>query len=94
MMNDPNSLGNDRLGPFLDRMIQYRNTICNEHALNVDHRHCIGCSLVMQHMQENFPKMVYGTDQQWIEEAAFCARHEREIFREFFRREQAGESDA
>jgi len=70
-------------------MIEYRNSICNEHALNIDHRHCIGCMLVMKHMKENHPDMVYGTEKQWIEEAAFCARHEREIFDEFFRQEGA-----
>ena len=68
---------------LLDEMIRCRNDICSEHALNVDHAHCIGCVLVMKHMQDNFPGMKYGTIEQWAEEAAFCHRHEREIMADF-----------
>jgi len=71
------------LAPILDEMIQNRNLICSEHALNVDHGHCIGCVLVMKYMKDNFPDMQYGTMEQWAEESAFCGRHEREIFSDF-----------
>ena len=71
------------LGPLLDEMIQHRNLICSENALNVDHGHCIGCLLVMKYMQDNFPTMQYGTIEQWAEESAYCSRHEREIFADF-----------
>jgi hypothetical protein len=67
-------------------MIEERNVICTEHALNVDNKHCIGCLLVMKYMEEHHPKMVYGTIEQWAVEAAFCARHEREIMADFMRR--------
>ena len=73
---------------FLDRMIAYRNAICDEYTLKVDHRHCIGCLLVMQYMKENHPNMQYGTKKQWEEEEGYCARHEREIFKEFMSQER------
>lgn len=92
--NSPGSESGDTLGDFLDRMIQHRNSVCYEHALNVDHRHCIGCVLVMKHMQENFPNMQYGTEEQWVQESAFCALHERELFREFFAAEQERKNGA
>jgi len=66
-------------------MIIYRNEICKEFALTMDHKHCIGCVLVMEYMQKNFPDMTYGTEEQWIEESAFCQLHERDIFSQFFK---------
>lgn len=72
---------------FLERMIEYRSSICHQHAIDIDHQHCIGCVLVMEHMQKNFPQMAYGTEEQWVEEAAFCQIHERDIFAEFMAKE-------
>lgn len=70
---------------LLDEMIAFRQQVCTEHALTIDHKHCIGCLLVMDHMQKNHPNMVYGSEDQWVQESAFCAWHEREIFKEFLR---------
>lgn len=70
---------------LLDEMIAWRQAVCFEHALTIDHKHCIGCTLVMEHMQKNHPSMEYGTEDQWVQESAFCALHEREIFKEFLR---------
>jgi hypothetical protein len=66
-------------------MIARRNEVCQEYALTINHQHCIGCMLVLEHMQRNHPEMKYGTVEQWVEESAYCGRHEREIFREFLR---------
>lgn len=75
----------DELQRFLDDLIEDRNAVCTENALNVDNKHCIGCMLVMKYMQEHHPNMVYGTIEQWAVEAAFCARHEREIMANFIK---------
>lgn len=71
---------------LIEEMIQYRQAICMEHAINADHHHCIGCKLVMDHMQQNHPAVKYGTADQWVLEAAYCSLHERDIVKEFLRR--------
>ena len=68
---------------LIDAMIAERMRVCHEYSLDVNHRHTIGCVLVLQHMKENHPHLNYGTQAQWDEEAAFCARHEREILKRF-----------
>jgi hypothetical protein len=69
----------------IDEMIEYRQSVCQEYALTINHQHCIGCSLVLDFMQKEHPNMVYGSVDQWVIESAFCARHEREIFIDFLK---------
>lgn len=79
-------LPDGRLNVFdelIDSFILERTKVCHEYALNISHRHTIGCVLVMEHMKNNHPGLEYGTQAQWDEEAAFCLRHEREIFKRF-----------
>ena len=68
---------------FLEELLLHRNEVCHQHVIEADHQHCIGCTLVMDHMRRNFPDMKYGTEEQWIEESAFCLAHERDILAEF-----------
>ena len=71
-------------------MIAHRNAVCEEFALTVDHKHCIGCTLVMDYMKTHHPHLEYGTEQQWIEETAFCALHERQLFEEHLKMRGVG----
>lgn len=71
----------DEFDAVIDAFLQARTVVCHEYAMTVDHQHTIGCLLVMKHMKDNHPNMKYGTQAQWTEEAAFCQRHEREIFK-------------
>jgi hypothetical protein len=71
-------------------MVAHRNAVCEEFALTVDHRHCIGCTLVMDYMKTNFPNLQYGTQEQWIQESAFCALHERQLFADYLRSKGVG----
>lgn len=80
----------DALGTLLDQMIERRNAVCADHALTISHKHCIGCVLVMDHMRENHQNLEYGTQEQWVEETAYCQWHEREIFRQFLRERGVG----
>ena len=64
-------------------MIARRNEICREYALGVDHKHCVGCMLVLKYMEDNHPGTEYGTQDQWLQETAYCQLHEREIFKQF-----------
>ena len=90
-MNEPPSVSpSNPLALLLDEMIAARNAVCQEHALTVDHKHCIGCTLVMDYMQKHHPNLQYGTQQQWIEESAFCALHERQMFEDFLRSRGVG----
>lgn len=73
------------LASLMDEMIAYRQSICTEYALTINHQHCIGCSLVLDFMQKEHPGTVYGSVDQWVIESAFCARHEREIFCDFLK---------
>lgn len=66
-------------------MIAQRNAVCQEYALTVDHKHCIGCTLVMDYMKTHHPQMKYGSQEQWIEESAFCSLHERKIFEDYIK---------
>jgi len=84
MVDEP-SASPSKLQQLLEEMILYRNEICREFALTVDHKHCIGCTLVMDYMMKNFPQLPYGTEQQWIEETAFCQLHERDILAQFLK---------
>ena len=78
----PSSPGS-KLHAFLEELLLYRNEVCYEHALTIDHKHTIGCTLVMKHMQATHPNLEYGTEAQWAEEAAYCLCHERDIIAEF-----------
>jgi hypothetical protein len=71
-------------------MIAHRNEVCQEFALTVDHKHCIGCTLVMDYMKQHHPSLEYGTQEQWIEESAFCALHERQLFAEYLKSKGVG----
>lgn len=85
----PSSPGRTSLGGFLEELLLYRNSVCYDHALTIDHKHTIGCTLVMKHMQEHHPGMEYGTESQWAEEAAYCLCHERDIIAEFIAKKGA-----
>jgi hypothetical protein len=86
----PSSPGKARLEDFLHGLVAHRNQVCHENAITIDHKHCIGCVLVMRHMQDNHPGMEYGTEAQWIEESAFCAMHEVDLMRDFIERNRDG----
>lgn len=78
------------LAALLDEMIAARNAVCQEHALTVNHKHCIGCVLVADYMKTHHPNLQYGTQDQWVEEAAFCALHERKMFEDFLKAKGVG----
>jgi hypothetical protein len=80
----------DPLAILLDGMIAHRNEVCQEFALTVDHKHCIGCTLVMDYMKQHHPSLEYGTQEQWIEESAFCALHERQLFADYLKSRGVG----
>lgn len=73
------------LAALLEGMIAHRNAVCQEYALTINHRHCIGCTLVMDYMKAHHPNLEYGTQAQWVEESAFCALHERQLFETFLK---------
>lgn len=80
----------DPLANLLDEMIAARNAVCQEFALTIDHKHCIGCTLVVDYMKTHHPTMEYGTQQQWIEESAYCSLHERQMFADFLKSRGVG----
>jgi len=86
----PSKSPTDSLFELLDGMIAARNAVCQEYALTVDHKHCIGCTLVMDYMKNHHPAMEYGTQAQWIEESAFCSLHERQMFADFLKSRGVG----
>jgi hypothetical protein len=75
--------GLEAFDELIDSFMLERASVCHEFALDISHRHTIGCVLVMKHMKDNHPDLEYGTRAQWEEESAFCLRHEREIFKRF-----------
>lgn len=85
MTDESPSASPSKLHQLLEEMIARRNEICREFALTIDHKHCIGCTLVMDYMMKNHKDLPYGTEQQWIEESAFCQLHERDIFAQFLK---------
>ena len=75
--------GLEAFDELIDSFMLERASVCHEYALDLNHQHTIGCVLVMKHMKDNHPDLKYGSRAQWEEEAAFCLRHEREIFKRF-----------
>lgn len=90
MAETPSESPPSPLVALLDEMIAQRNAVCHEFALTVDHKHCIGCSLVMDYMKNHHPNLEYGSQAQWIEETAFCALHERKMFEDFLKARGVG----
>ena len=84
------SRSEDKTDSYIEDMLQWRNAVCHEHALTINHTHCIGCELVLRYMQKEHPNVEAGTQKQWELEAAFCLIHERDIIKEFIRSRSKG----
>lgn len=74
---------------YIEQMLMFRSAVCHEWAINADHNHCIGCTLVLDFMRKHYPNMKYGSKEQWEMESAFCMHHESAIIAEFIRQKEA-----
>lgn len=76
---------------LIEEMLLFRNAVCHEHALTINHNHCIGCALVMEYMEKNHANIEYGSQHQWEIESAFCLMHERDIIKDFLERKSGAQ---